>query len=54
LSKKLDFPILFLSEYINKNKSKYYELLNKTHKDSDYSDIIIYFLDAIIEQSDKT
>jgi Fic family protein len=54
LSKKLDFPILFLSEYINKNKSKYYDLLNKTHENSDYSDIIIYFLDAIIEQSDKT
>ena len=54
LSKKLDFPILFLSEYINKNKSKYYHLLNNTHKNSNYTDIIIYFLEAIIEQSEKT
>ena len=54
LAKKLDFPILFLSEYINKNKSKYYELLNETHKSWDYSEIIIYFLEAIIEQSEKT
>jgi len=54
LAKKLDFPILFLSEYINKTKSKYYDLLNKTHISSDYSDLIIYFLNWIIEQASKT
>jgi len=30
LWKKLDVPILFLSEYINKNKALYYSLLNRT------------------------
>jgi Fic family protein len=30
LAKKLDFPILFLSEYINNNRKQYYELLSKT------------------------
>jgi len=54
LAKKLDFPILFLSEYINKNKAKYYKLLNTTTKTWDYTDFIVYFLEAIIEQSKNT
>ena len=54
LAKKLDFPILFLSEYINKNKSKYYDLLNKTHQTWEYSDIIVYLLEWVIQQADKT
>jgi len=54
LSKKLDFPVLFLSEYINKTKDKYYSLLNKTHKTWDYSEFIVYFLEWIISQADKT
>ena len=54
LAKKLDFPVLFLSEYINKSKTKYYELLNKTTKTWDYSEFIIYFLEAIIFQADST
>ncbi len=54
LSKKLDFPILFLSEYINENRSKYYQLLWKTHKNSDYSEFIIFILNWIIIQADKT
>lgn len=54
LAKKLDFPILFLSEYINENKGKYYKLLNKTHLNSDYSDLIVYFLEWVIYQADKT
>jgi Fic family protein len=32
LAKKLDFPVLFLSEYINSSKNTYYDLLNKTHQ----------------------
>jgi Fic family protein len=54
LWKKLDFPILFLSEYINKNKAKYYKLLNNTTKTGDYTDFVIYLLEAIIEQSKNT
>lgn len=44
LSKKLDYPILFLSEYINKNRQAYYSLLNKISSTGDYSPFIIYLL----------
>lgn len=54
LTKKLDFPVLFLSEYINKNKSVYYKLLNSTTQTGDYTDFIIYLLQWIIEQSKNT
>lgn len=54
LAKKLDYPILFMSEYINETKSKYYTLLNKTTKTGDYSDFIIYILKWIIKQAENT
>ncbi len=54
LSKKLDFPILFLSEYINKNRDKYYSLLSQTHIESNYIDFITYLLEWVIEQADST
>lgn len=54
LTKKLDYPILFLSEYINKNKTEYYKTLNKTSKTWDYKDIILFFLNAIEKQSNLT
>ncbi len=54
LSKKLNFPILFLSEYINDNRNKYYELLWKTHENSDYTNFIIFILEWIIKQADLT
>ena len=54
LAKKLDFPIVFLSEYINKNKSMYYDLLWKIHITSDYTDFIEFLLQWIIIQADKT
>ena len=54
LTKKLDFPILFLSEYINKTKNKYYKLLNQTSKTWDYTDFIIYLLEGIISQAKDT
>ncbi len=54
LSKKLDFPILFLSEYINKNRNTYYELLWRTHENSDYTEFTIFLLKWIIEQADIT
>ncbi|MCH2189045.1 Fic family protein [Candidatus Gracilibacteria bacterium] len=54
LTKKLDFPVLFLSEYINKTKSTYYGLLNKTTQYGDYSDFIIYLLEGIIHQANDT
>ena len=54
LTQKLDYPILFISEYINKNRSEYYQLLNRTGKNSDYTDFILFILDAIISQSQIT
>ena len=54
LAKKLDFPILFLSEYINNSKNKYYDLLNETHKTWDYTNLIIYLLEWVIFQANKT
>ena len=54
LAKKFDFPVLFLSEYINSSKNVYYDLLNKTHKTWDYSDLIVYLLEWVIKQADKT
>ncbi|MDD2565424.1 MAG: Fic family protein [Candidatus Gracilibacteria bacterium] len=54
LSKKLDYPILFLSEYINKTKTKYYNLLNKTTSTGDYSEFIIYMLEGVISQAKAT
>lgn len=49
---KLDFPVLFLSEYINRSKSRYYKLLNETTKTNNYTDFIIYILEWIILQAD--
>jgi Fic family protein len=54
LAWKLDYPILFLSEYINKNKTDYYKILNNTSKTWDYKEIIIFILKAIEKQSEIT
>ncbi len=51
---KLDFPILFLSEYINKTRSEYYRLFNKTWNEGNYNEFIIYLLEGIIIQSQAT
>ncbi len=51
LAKKLDYPILFLSEYINKNRTDYYKILNNTSKTWDYKEIIIFMLKAIEKQA---
>ncbi len=48
----LDSPILYLSNYINNNKTEYYRLLNTF--DYNYEDWIIYILNGIKESSDKT
>lgn len=51
LSEKLEYPVLFISGYINKTRSKYYELLNQTSRTWDYKQIILYILEAISEQA---
>ena len=45
--KLLDLPILYLSAYIIKNKSKYYELLENVSKNGDWSEWIEYMLNGI-------
>ena len=45
MSGKLDYPVLFLSEYINKHRKGYYGLFTKTRDSGDYTDFIIYMLE---------
>lgn len=51
---KLDYPVLFLSDYIHKNRTKYYQILHKAHELNDYTQIILFILDAIEHQSKIT
>ena len=51
--KLLDLPILYLSAYIIKNKSKYYELLENVSKSGEWSEWIEYMLNGI-EHTAKT
>ena len=50
----LDIPILYLSSYINKNKSEYYRLLSKVYKEDAWEEWILYMLKAIEVTSYKT
>lgn len=51
LTKKLEYPILFLSAYINQTRATYYTLLNKANQTNDYTKFIVYILDGISQQS---
>ena len=52
----LDSPILYLSNYINKNKNKsdYYRLFTEFRENHNYEDYIIYILKGIEESSKNT
>jgi Fic family protein len=54
LSKVIKYPVLFLSGYILQNKAEYYKVLNHTTSSGDYTDLIMYFLDCIIIQSQES
>lgn len=54
LTEKLDFPILFLSEYINQNKAIYYNLLRETTTTGDYTAFILFMLDGLQKQALQT
>lgn len=54
LNKLLDSPILYLSNYINKNKSEYYRLFNEFRENDNYEEWIIYILKGIEETSKNT
>lgn len=54
LNNLLDSPILYLSNYINKNKSDYYRLFTKFRENDNYEDWIIYVLKGIEDTSKNT
>ena len=54
LNNLLDSPILYLSNYINKNKDTYYKLFNEFRMNDNYEDWIIYILKGIEETSKNT
>ena len=54
LNNLLDSPILYLSNYINKNKSNYYRLFTEFRENNNYEDWIIYILKGIEETSKST
>ena len=53
-TKKLAWPILYLSGYIHKNKNKYYELLQNTRLTQNFEPWILYILQGITDVSIKT
>lgn len=54
LNDLLDSPILYLSNYINNNKSEYYDLFNSFRESNNYEDWIIYILKGIAQTSKNT
>ena len=54
LNNLLDSPILYLSNYINKNKDLYYKLFTEFRENNNYEDRIIYILKGIEETSKNT
>lgn len=54
LNNLLDSPILYLSNYINKNKDQYYKLFTEFRENNNYEDWIIYILKGIKETSKNT
>ena len=54
INELLDIPILYLSSYINENKSEYYRLLNTVNTTDEWEEWILYILKAIEETSNKT
>ena len=51
LKNLLDSHILYLSNYINKNKDEYYKLFTEFRENNNYEDWIIYILKGIEETS---
>lgn len=50
----LDLPILYLSHYINKNKDRYYDYLNKVTFERRWEQWTLYMLDAVEQTSTWT
>ena len=54
LTDLLDFPILYLSGYINKHKSDYYRLLQEIRTKNAWEEYVIYMLNGVEQQSKHT
>jgi len=54
LAKRLELPILFVSGFINKHRSDYYRLLREVTSNNNWKSWILFMLEAIEEQSNKT
>jgi len=50
----LDLPILYLSQYINANKRKYYDLFTEVTQNSNWEPWVLYMLDAVENTSNLT
>lgn len=50
----LDTPILYLSRYINQNKADYYRLLQTTRDTKDWTEWLMYMLDAVEQTAVQT
>ena len=54
LYKLLDFPVLYISGYLIKHRTKYYSLLLQITKSGDWTAFIRFFLSAFAEQAQVT
>jgi len=50
----LNLPILYLSRYINQNKSDYYRLLQKVRTENSWEEWVLYILDGVEQTSLQT
>ena len=50
----ISHPVLYVSEFFEANRKKYYVLLNKISKENNYEDWIKFFLKGVHWQSEKT
>ena len=55
LAKKIDLPILYLSKYINQNRSKYYECLNEVQGDiNKLKSYLMFMIEGVYQMSEFT
>lgn len=54
LTDLLDSPILYLSRYINRNKTAYYRLLQEVRTDNNWQDWSVYILTGVEETAEET
>lgn len=54
LTHNLEYPALFISEYINNNRQKYYFLLRQITQNGNWLDWVNFILETVYHQSIKT